>query len=233
KPENKIFIGAFHLVDPKTGREFAKQDWNEAAMAGVDVKNLLPLLEPDLPDAAIPDARPSELAIVPDPQMLASAEKRIKDEMGTAFSDATSPLKKVELAKKLIEQAESADDPARRYVMWREARDLAADAGQPATMIQAVDHLGEKFRIDPLDMKADAMANFPPKTVPAARAVNEAALKLVDEALAAKRRSLADRFAQIALEAAKATKSIELVHKTQQRAKEIEDMAKPEAAPGS
>jgi hypothetical protein len=233
KPENKIFIGAFHLVDPKTGREFAKQDWNEAAMAGVDVKNLLPLLEPDKSDVAIPDAKPSELAIVPDPEALASAEKKLKDEMGNAFLDATSSSKKHELAKKLIEQAESADDPARRYVMWREARDLSADAGQPTTMIQAVDRLGEKFRIDPLDMKADALASFPPKTVPAARAVNEAALKLVDEALAAKRRSLADRFAQIALEAAKATKSIELVRKTQKRAKEIEDMAEPEAAAGS
>jgi hypothetical protein len=233
KPENKIFIGAFHLVDPKTGRQFAKQDWNEAAAAGVDVKNLLPLLEPDPKDATLPDAKSSDLAIVPDPGALATAEQKIKDEMGNAFSDATSSLKKYELAKKLIEQAESTDAAARRYVMWREARDLAADAGQPATMIQAVDHLGGQFRIDPLDMKADALANFPPKTGAAARAVNEAALKLVDEALAAKRRSLADRFAQIAIEAAKATKSIELVRKTQQRSLEIEKMAKPDAAPGS
>ncbi|HKD36747.1 MAG TPA: hypothetical protein VKB78_08095, partial [Pirellulales bacterium] len=47
KPENKIFVGAFYLIDPKTGPEQAKQKWDEAAAAGVDVKNLLPLLEPD------------------------------------------------------------------------------------------------------------------------------------------------------------------------------------------
>jgi hypothetical protein len=45
KPENKVFVGAFYLVDPKTGPEQAKQAWDEAAAAGVDVKNLLPLLQ--------------------------------------------------------------------------------------------------------------------------------------------------------------------------------------------
>ncbi len=47
KPENKVFVGAFYLVDPKTGPEQAKQAWDEAAAAGVDVKNLLPLLQPE------------------------------------------------------------------------------------------------------------------------------------------------------------------------------------------
>lgn len=47
KPENKVFVGAFYLVDPKTGPEQAKQAWDEATAAGVDVKNLLPLLQPD------------------------------------------------------------------------------------------------------------------------------------------------------------------------------------------
>ena len=49
KADNKVYIGAFHLVDPKTGPEYAKRDWNEAASAGVDVKNLLPLLEMEAP----------------------------------------------------------------------------------------------------------------------------------------------------------------------------------------
>ncbi len=50
KPENKVFIGAFYAVDPKTDRDDAKRIWNEAAAAGVDaVNDLLPLLEPDPP----------------------------------------------------------------------------------------------------------------------------------------------------------------------------------------
>jgi hypothetical protein len=47
KPENKVFVGAFYLVDPKTGPEQAKQAWDEASAAGIDVKNLLPLLQSD------------------------------------------------------------------------------------------------------------------------------------------------------------------------------------------
>src|SRR5207253_6966475 len=67
KPENKVFVGAFHLVDPKTGPDQARQDWKEAADAGVDVKILLPLLEPDKPEAAAPTADASNLAAVPEP----------------------------------------------------------------------------------------------------------------------------------------------------------------------
>jgi hypothetical protein len=225
KPENKVFVGAFYLVDPKTGPEQAKQAWDEAAAAGVDVKNLLPLLQPDKADAALPEADASRLAVVPDKDVLAKAEKKVREEMDAAFAEAKSASKKSELAKKLIEQGDSIDDPARRFVMWREARDLAAEAGQPAILFQAVDHLAGQFRIDPLDMKADALANSPPKTTTVGRTINEAALKLAEEALAANRPALAKRFLQIALTAAKATSSVELMRRTQQRAKEVQDMA--------
>ena len=232
KPENKVFIGAFYLVDPKTGPEYAKQAWNEAAAAGVDVKSLLPLLQPDAPDTGVTEAETAQLAVVPEPEAQARAEKKVADEFEKEFFEATTPSKKFDLAKKLIEQGEASDDPARRYIMWRQAAELAADAGQPATMVKAVDHLAGQFRVDALDMKADALAKFPPKTSTNAKAFNDAALKLVEEALAAKRHGMADRFAQIALEAAKATKNPEVVKRTQARAKEIQDMAS-DAPPGT
>ena len=177
------------------------------------MKNLLPLLQPDAPDTGPTEAETAQLAVVPEPEALARAEKKITDELEKDFFEATSPSKKFELAKKLIELGETSDDPARRYIMWRQARDLAADAGQPVTMIAAVDHLAGQFRVDALDMKADALANFPPKTTTNAKAFNDAALKLVEESIAAKRRGMADRFAQIALEAAKATKNPEVFKK--------------------
>ena len=232
KPENKVFVGAFYLVDPKTGPEQAKQAWDEAAAAGVDVKNLLPLLQPEAADAALPETDSSRLAVVPDMNTLAKAEKKVHDEMDAAFAAAISPSKKIELARKLIANGQAADDSVRRYVMWCAARDLAAEAGQPATMIEAVDHLAGQFRIDPLDMKADAMANFPPNSTTVGRSCNEAALKLAKEALAAKRRALADRFIQVALTAAKATNSVDFVRRTQQRAKEIQEMG-DKSAPGT
>jgi hypothetical protein len=232
KPENSVYIGAFHLVDPKTGPEYAKKDWDAAAAAGVDVKNLLPLLEmqvkpaPDLPVA--PSAETGPLP-VPSADGLEKAERKLRAEMEAEFAAAAKPSEKTELAKKLLEQATSGNDPARRFVMQRAARDLAAEAGQPTVMVQAVDQMAAQFRIDPLDMKADALAAFPPKSVTTGRTWGEAALKLTDEASSAGRQALAGRYAQIAIAAARTANSLDLLRKAQKRAKEIQDAAKAEA----
>jgi hypothetical protein len=268
RPENKVYIGAFYLVDnPKTGSASAKAYWDEAATAGVDVSNLLPLLKPDEPlppDAPIVNApkpgaiKPAErktappkpgleqpitansdkvkpaataapLSVVPSNDLIDKVEKQLQADLGSEFADAATPQKKAELAKKLIEQAASDHDLVRRFVMWRDARDLAADAGQPAVMIQAVDQMAAQFRIDPIDMKADALAASPPKDGPTGRAYAEAALKLADEALAAGRQALAGRYSQIALSAARTANSVELIRKAQKKAKEIQDAAKTDS----
>jgi hypothetical protein len=232
KPENSVYIGAFHLVDPKTGPEYAKKDWEAAAAAGVDVKNLLPLLEMKVKAAldspVAPSAETGPLP-VPPADALDKAERKLRAEMEAEFAAAAKPSEKIELAKKLIEQATSGNDPARRFVMQRAARDLAAEVGQPAVMIQAVDQMAAQFRIDPLDMKADALAAFPPKSVTTGRTWGEAALKLTDEASAAGRQALAGRYAQIAMAAARTANSLDLLRKAQKRAKEIQDAAKAEA----
>jgi hypothetical protein len=44
RPDNKVYLGAFYFVDPRTDVAVAKRLWEEAASAGVDVKNLLALL---------------------------------------------------------------------------------------------------------------------------------------------------------------------------------------------
>jgi hypothetical protein len=44
RPDNKVFLGAFLFVDPRTDVADAKRMWEEAASAGIDVKHLLALL---------------------------------------------------------------------------------------------------------------------------------------------------------------------------------------------
>jgi hypothetical protein len=44
RPENKLCLGAFYFVDPRTDVAEAKRYWEEAASAGIDVKGLLALL---------------------------------------------------------------------------------------------------------------------------------------------------------------------------------------------
>lgn len=47
--QNKVFFGAFLALDAKGDRKLARQYWDEAAAAGIDVKRLLPELEVPLP----------------------------------------------------------------------------------------------------------------------------------------------------------------------------------------
>lgn len=47
--QNKVFFGAFLALDGKGDRKLARQNWDEAAAAGIDVKRLLPELEVPLP----------------------------------------------------------------------------------------------------------------------------------------------------------------------------------------
>ena len=44
QPDNKVYLGAFYFVDPRTDAAEAKRLWEEAASAGVNVKGLLALL---------------------------------------------------------------------------------------------------------------------------------------------------------------------------------------------
>lgn len=47
--QNKVFFGAFLALDAKGDRKLARQYWDEAAAAGIDVKRLLPELDVPLP----------------------------------------------------------------------------------------------------------------------------------------------------------------------------------------
>lgn len=48
-PENKVFFGAMLALDSKGDRQIARQYWDEAAAAGIDVKRFLPELSIPLP----------------------------------------------------------------------------------------------------------------------------------------------------------------------------------------
>jgi hypothetical protein len=52
-PRNKVFFGAFLLMDAKGDRKLAKQMWDEAAAGKVDVKFLLPELDIEQPPPAV------------------------------------------------------------------------------------------------------------------------------------------------------------------------------------
>lgn len=88
-----------------------------------------------------------ERAPLPSAAEIAGAEKLIADLYGSEYAK-TSPASRVALAAKLLEQAgQSKNDPVGRYVLLRDARDLAAKGGDPATASKAADALATEYRL--------------------------------------------------------------------------------------
>src|SRR4029453_859769 len=97
-----------------------------------------------------------------------------------------SPADQSALAKQLISRGiETASDSGAQYVMLREARDLAAAAGDVETAMRATDQLAKLFAISPVAFKLAALAKVPPKDPDAARAAARAYLGLVSDAIRA------------------------------------------------
>src|SRR5262249_47220564 len=98
---------------------------------------------------------------VPDKKALAKAEDLVNDIFKDEIAKAKSADVQTKLAAYLIQQGdESGDDPAARYVLYRQARDLAVLAGDPALVLGTIDKLAQHFQVNGLDLKAEALAQL-------------------------------------------------------------------------
>jgi WD40 repeat protein len=173
---------------------------------------------------------PAARAAAPDAAEQARAESAIrkifKDEYARAEGDAAAAR---ELAATLLQQARATtDSPALRFVALREARDLAARAGDLPAAYQAAADLARDFAVDPLLMKTDALTRAAQKaaTPEVRRALAEAALGLLDEALAGDGPLEALRLAAFAEGQATRAKSLPLIARAQKRARALEAFRK-------
>jgi len=70
------------------------------------------------------------------------------------FAAAQKPEQRIELARELLRLAkESKSKPDEEFVLLRKAAELASDGGDAGLMAEAVDSMGERFQINPLDAK--------------------------------------------------------------------------------
>ena len=97
---------------------------------------------------------------VPGARSIAEAEQLVRE----AFGDARAVRGRaggLALARKLLEQGQEAanDDPATRYVLLRDARDLAAAAGDLAVAMAAAEEMVAAFRVK---RAATKLAAVPP-----------------------------------------------------------------------
>ncbi len=169
--------------------------------------------------AAVPDSAAQTRA--------ASIIRKIfKEEYGRVERD---PGAGRELAATLLQQARTiADSPALRFVALREARDLAAQAGDVAAAYQAVADMARDFAIDPLAARTEALARAGQKagTAAAHKALAEAALSLLDEALAEGSAEAILRLSAVAEQGAAKARNLPLVVRVQKRTRELEPVRK-------
>jgi len=163
---------------------------------------------------------------VPKDAELAAADKLVKDVFKEEYVKTTA-ADKLALAQKLIEQAkDTKDDMAARYVLFREAIDLATQAGDLTQAFRAADELGKDFAVRSASLKADAVDKAAAGVAAgdSARALVETLLPIVDEAAAADDYEAAARIAKAAEAAAKKAKALALISQVQSRAKDLDNL---------
>jgi len=109
---------------------------------------------------------------LPDAEAQKTAEKTIKDLFKAEYAKPT-PADRAALGSKLLKQGGEEADPTTKYVLMREARDLAVLAGEADLAWKAVESIDKTFNIDGLEELFAAMGK-----VETAAKTPEAALPL-------------------------------------------------------
>jgi len=198
-----VALGAFLATDQKGDRKRARELWERATRSGVDVAPLLAEL-----DSA--GATEGKLPAPPEEKDLKAAEEAVKQKYGWQYRHADTPDEQLKLARKLLADGPRVtDDDARRYFMLREARDLAAAAGELRVAAAAIEQMADFYQVDLLKTKIEMLrkASEGARGPKQFRDVVLMCLNLAEEARQGRRTSDARQAVQIATEAARNSKS--------------------------
>jgi hypothetical protein len=172
------------------------------------------------PEPAPPPA-PVEPAIgklpIPDEAALEQADAAVAEQFRKEFDHAQGKFgtleEKAKLANQLLEQArQTSNEPATRFVLFRQAGEFAAKSGKLAAVQNCLSELEQSFQVDSLRLKSDLldMLGRSAKYSPDRSAAGSEAFKLVDEALARSDVVLARALIETASNCAKLAKNGEL-----------------------
>ncbi|MCI0460745.1 MAG: WD40 repeat domain-containing protein [Gemmataceae bacterium] len=156
---------------------------------------------------------------------LALVQEVYKDEYAKAQKDP--PARNALARTLLVEGRDTTDYPAGRYVLYQQARQLAAEGGDIPTALQAVEELAQAFALSPeevFSLKARSLFAATKATIApeAYQSVVDSALLLLDEAAAIDDYEAAEGLLTTAGAAARKLKSIPLVRALEQRSQEIQ-----------
>jgi hypothetical protein len=179
------------------------------------------------PATATPPPKPK----LPEPPVVDQGEpekvvKRLKEEL--------SRFKGVALAGKLQEKARGTkDDATLRFVLFREAQQTAARAGDATACLAIIDELAGEYDVDALALKRKALATAADWAAAAPelnKGVAEAALATVDEAVAADDYAAAQKLLTLAESAARKAQAPALTKLLVARGKEVTAASKEQTA---
>src|SRR5262249_10980833 len=151
----------------------------------------------------------------------ALVKKLFKDDFQRAKEDAAVAKA---LAELLVREAkETGDDPALRYVALTQARDLAVDAGEPATVLAAIAELENHHAINAVHMRIAALLAVAPKTTSKENGmlVVDTALTLLDDALTQDNFAAARKLVDAADKAGQMIKNLQLYSRIDKRRQEV------------
>ncbi len=118
--------------------------------------SLPPKGEPDHPSGSKPEA---ERLPIPSAEQQAKTQKEVRELLRKDYDLAGKDIKaKKALVAKLWKLArETTNDPVARFVLYCEARDEAAEAGEGGLFLQVIESLGRQYEVDELKMAAAAL----------------------------------------------------------------------------
>lgn len=162
---------------------------------------------------------------VPEAAKQREAEKAIRDLFKADYAKKTAADREA-LIRTLLEQGQkSQDDPAAQFVFYREAQDLASQAGNIELAFTAIDTAAGVFDVDAVALKNLALAGAAKsaKSPEDLGKVADGYLALADAALKADDYDAADKAAVGALQAARRSNSTPLTTRVATRQREIAD----------
>jgi hypothetical protein len=121
---------------------------------------------------------------IPSGSELATAEALVRDVYRREYDEARGLDDLRELAGRILTDARRVrQDSAGFYVMLRVCRDLATDSADLVTALSAIDEMSAAFRVDPFEMKKDALLKAAGLATSYQQNLVDESLKLCDEAM--------------------------------------------------
>jgi hypothetical protein len=165
-----------------------------------------------------------ERAAVPDAAAQEKAEQVVKELFKADYAKKKQTARR-ELSIRLYQQGVfTKDDMAVRFVLFRECRDLAAQAAMPLAALKAVDELAKDFEVKGLEMKMAVVEKSAEsaKTTTSHKNATVAALEVLNEALVSDSFPAAEEVLKVAAAAAAKSRSKPVTEAVERREKDVQ-----------